>query len=122
MSDLNHAQETTFACDMSAMTSNQREQHSATSQKLFAAVQEVRETPNGYAFRLPQESAILSTIADFIIYERLCCPFFAFSVEVEPQGGHIWIALSGEKGIKPFVIAELGYLLNDDIAVAAGFR
>ncbi len=122
MSDLNQKQDTTFACDMFALTPEERVLHGEASERLFADVQEVRETSNGYAFRLPQESATLPKIAEFITYERLCCPFFAFNVEVEPQGGAIWLGLSGEEGIKPFVIAELGSHLKEDIATAAGFR
>lgn len=122
MSNLNQPQEITFACDMSALTPAQREHHGTASKELFADVQEVRETSNGYEFRLPEDSATLLRVADFITYERLCCPFFAFSVEVESQGGPIWIGLSGDEGVKAFVIAELGGILNDDMAAAAGFR
>ncbi|MEO8610139.1 MAG: hypothetical protein ABI690_19750 [Chloroflexota bacterium] len=122
MSALTQKQETVFACDMYALTPEQRDHHGTASKALFADVQDVRETANGYAFRLPEESTTLSRIADFITYERLCCPFFTFNVEVEPQGGPIWIGLAGEEGAKAFVIAELGGLLKDDVAATAGFR
>src|SRR5689334_17031748 len=59
MSDLNREQETVFACDMNALTPDQREHHGSASRELFADVSEVRETPNGYAFRLPKESSTL---------------------------------------------------------------
>lgn len=121
MSDQNQ-QETVFACDMMALTPEQRESHSATSKALFADVQTVRETTNGYAFRLPPDSSYLPKAADFITFERLCCPFFAFNVEVEAQGGSIWIGLSGDEGIKAFIVDELGWILNDNIATDAGFR
>jgi hypothetical protein len=49
---------------------------------------------NGYAFRFSNEGAILSSLSDFIALERLCCPFFGFSVEVEPEGGAIWFSLT----------------------------
>lgn len=122
MSDLSHEQETVFACEMYALTPEQREHHGSASRELFADVSAVREATNGYAFRLPQESNTLLRVADFITYERLCCPFFTFNVEVEPHGGPIWIELSGVEGAKAFVIAELGGLLTDHIATAAGFR
>lgn len=122
MSDQNQQQEIVFACDISALTPDQREHHSVTSKALFAGIQEVRETSNGYTFRLPSESATLTKLADFITFERLCCPFFTFNIEVEQQGGPIWIGFSGDEGIKAFIIAELGWLLPDEIASAAGFR
>ncbi|MBK8135583.1 MAG: hypothetical protein IPK52_07070 [Chloroflexi bacterium] len=122
MTDQNQLQEIVFACDISALTPDQREHHGVTSKALFAGIQEVRETSNGYAFRVSSESATLTKLADFITFERLCCPFFAFNVEVEPQSGPVWIGLSGDEGVKAFIIAELGWLLNDNIAAAAGFR
>lgn len=122
MSDQSQQQETVYACDMMALTPEQRDSHSTTSKALFADVQNVRETANGYAFRLPPDSSYLAKAADFIAFERLCCPFFAFNVEVEPQGGAIWVGFSGDEGIKAFIVAELGWLLTDDIATSAGFR
>ena len=122
MSNVNQQPDTAFACDMFALTPDERVHHAAASEALFADVQEIRESANGYTFRLPQESATLPRVADFITYERLCCPFFAFNLEVEPQGGPIWVGLSGDEGVKAFIIAELGSLLKEDIAIAAGFR
>jgi hypothetical protein len=122
MSELNPTQETVFACDIYALTPEQREHHGAASKALFADVAKVRETASGYEFCLPPDSTTLARVADFITYERVCCPFFTFSVEVEPRSGPIWIGLSGDEGIKPFVIAELGWMLKDEIATAAGFK
>jgi hypothetical protein len=122
MSDTNPIQETVFACDIHALTLEQREHHGEASKLLFADVAEVRETASGFEFRLSADSTTLVRVANFIMYERLCCPFFTFSVEVEPRNGPIWIGLAGDEAIKPFVIAELGWMLKDDIATAAGFR
>jgi hypothetical protein len=60
--------------------------------------------------------------AEFIANERLCCPFFGFAVEVGPEGGALWLRLTGREGIKPFIQAELGEALNDDIAKAVHWR
>lgn len=122
MSDFSDAPEITFACDISALTPEQREHHGAASVKLFAAVQIIRETPTGYAFRLPQDSAVLPEVVDFITHERLCCPFFAFNIEVEPHGGAIWFTLSGAEAVKPFIVAEVCQLLPNEVAVTAGLR
>lgn len=115
-------QPTAFACDLHALTPEQREHHERASRELFADVSEVRETSNGYAFRLPPVSTTLVRIADFITHERLCCPFFTFSIEVEPQGGPIWMGLAGDEGAKAFVLAELGGLLKDDLTTTGGGR
>src|ERR671933_142300 len=103
-----------FGCDMDAIAPNDRERHIATASEVFGAVQAIRELPNGYAFRLPNETALLSKSAEYIANERLCCPFFGFTIEVEPEGGPIWLHLTGREGIKPFIKAEIGEALRDE--------
>ena len=93
---------------MTAIAAEYRDEHAANTDKLFRAVQEIRELPNGYSFRLPNQSDILVTAAQFIALERLCCPFFGFGLEVEREGGAIWLSLTGRDGVKPFIMAEIG--------------
>lgn len=40
---------------------------------------------------------------------RLCCPFFDFVVELERNGGPLWLKLIGRDGIKPFIQAEFNF-------------
>ena len=104
-----------FACDMTAIAADQRDAHLATINKLFRSVQNVRELPNGYRVRLPNESDVLLTAAKFIALERLCCPFFDFSLEIEREGGAVWLSLTGREGVKPFIMAEIGHHLPSGI-------
>ena len=101
-----------YRCDMNAIDPGQRKQHIATAVALFGAVQEIRELPNGYAFRLPNDASLLLKATEFITLERLCCPFFGFGLEVEPEGGPVWLRLTGGAGIKPFIHAEIDGALN----------
>ena len=100
--------ESPFACDMTAIAPEKRDAHLSTLEGLFRLVKEVRELPNGYSFRFPNESEVLLGMAEFIALERLCCPFFGFNVEVEPEGGAAWLSLTGREGVKPFIMAEIG--------------
>ena len=111
-----------FRCDMSAIEPAQREQHIATAVAVFRAVEAIHELPNGYAFRLPNEATVLRQTAEFIVREKVCCPFFGFTVEVEPEGGPLWLRLTGAEGIKPFIQAEIGAALPETVARAARFR
>ena len=43
--------ESPFACNMKALTADQRKRHTALIKRLFAVKQEIRELPDGYAFR-----------------------------------------------------------------------
>lgn len=101
-------QESPFACDMSAIAVDQRAEHMATMESLFRAAEEMLELANGYKFRLPNDSENLRKASEFIALERLCCPFFGFTLEVEREGGPLWLSLTGRNGVKPFIIAELG--------------
>jgi hypothetical protein len=44
--------------------------------------------------------------AEFISLERLCCPFFNFVLEVEPESGPLWLKMTGQDGVKQFLQAE----------------
>ena len=107
--------QSSFACDMTAIAADQRDAHLATINKLFRSVQSLRELPNGYSVRLPNESDVLLTAAEFIALERLCCPFFDFSLEIEREGGAVWLSLTGREGVKPFIMAEIGHHLPSGI-------
>lgn len=101
-----------FACKMDAIEADKRPQHIATAKHLFSSISEIKELSNGYAFRLSNESEVLLKVAEFISLERLCCPFFDFTLEVEREGGSIWLHLTGREGVKPFIRAEIGEFLN----------
>jgi hypothetical protein len=111
--------ESPFACMMDAIEPGKRGQHIATAKFVFAAVDEIRELPDGYAFRLPNESEMVRKVGDFISLERLCCPFFGFMLEVEREGGAVWLQLTGREGIKPFIRAEIGEFMGDSAAFPA---
>ena len=100
-----------FACDMTAIAPEQRATHVATIKKLFRSVQSKHDLADGYAFELPNDSDILVTAAEFISLERLCCPFFGFELQVEREGGSVWLSLTGRDRVKPFIMAEIGEYL-----------
>ena len=100
-----------LACDMTAIPSAERDHHASVVRSLFAGVAEVRDLPDGHAFRLPAETHPLTLAAEFISRERLCCPFFTFSIEVTPARGPIWLHITGPDGAKEIIAAELGDLI-----------
>lgn len=97
-----------FACNMKAMNAEQRQRYDLLTKQLQVTKQEIKELPNGYAFRLPSEPSTIKDAAEWITYERLCCPFFDFGIEVERNGGAVWLRLTGREGIKPFIRSEFG--------------
>jgi hypothetical protein len=95
-----------IACDLTAIDGAQREAHMKLAERLLTqAPAEVRELADGYAFRYASE--LYSSIAEFVANERLCCPFFAFTIEVTPERGPVWLRITGPDGVKAFLQAQL---------------
>ena len=107
--------ESSFACVMDAIPHQKRDPHIANAKSLFKQVVEVEELENGYSFRFQNDERLLRQLTEFIVLERLCCPFFGFALEVEPEGGAVWFRLIGRDGVKPFIRAELSDFLTTPI-------
>ena len=112
------AQPSPFACDMSAFDPAERQRHIGAIREVFGAVEEIRELSDGYAFRLPNDAAWVMKAADFLTKERLCCPFFGFALQLEPERGALWLSLTGREGVKPFIAAEIGDALGEGMRLA----
>ena len=97
-----------FACSLTAMSAAERERYGKLSEKLHAAVKEIRELREGYAFRLAGERETIAMVAEWISLERLCCPFFTFQLEVASEGAPIWLRMTGREGVKEFMRSEFG--------------
>jgi hypothetical protein len=89
-----------IACDLTAIPDQAREGHLLTTTQIFQAVQAIYEKPDGYTLRLPNEEGMWLSLARFVENERRCCPFFRFGLEVEPDGGPLWLRLAGAEGVK----------------------
>ena len=100
--------ESPFVCDMTAMSAEQRARHHAVAERLRRVSIDFKELPDGYAARFLVDSATVLLIAEFITLERLCCPCLTLGLEVEREGGPLWLKVTGSEGIKPFIRAELG--------------
>ncbi|HEY4383040.1 MAG TPA: hypothetical protein VGN34_01005 [Ktedonobacteraceae bacterium] len=101
-----HSTEPVLACNIAAIPKELRPVHQANTERVFASAQEVRELATGYAWRLPNETEMLQTVAAFLLYERLCCPFFHFTLEIEPNEGPIWLQITGASDVKSLLQSE----------------
>lgn len=99
-----------LACDMTAIAPDQRPKHLATSRELFSRIEKVRELPNGYEFSLAGGPTVISQLAEFVSLEKLCCPFLNFVIEIEAEGGPVWLRLTGREGVKAFIREEIAGL------------
>jgi hypothetical protein len=98
--------ESPFACNVKALNAEQRKRWLALLGHLSQLKQEVSQLPDGYAFRFPAESEVIQELAEFVAYERLCCPFFDFELKLERENGPFWLSLRGREGVKEFIRSE----------------
>jgi hypothetical protein len=104
---MNENEEQPLVCDLTAIPAEVREQHLAALPAIFQAAQDVKELANGYAFKFQNEPGRFKSLANFVEYEQLCCPFEGLAVEIEPFGGPIWLQLTGGEGYKEALMAGL---------------
>ena len=97
---------TPLVCNMGVFTPEQRESHIGTTIQLIQAVLRVQEVENGYSLVFPNKTELISTIAEFISNERLCCPFLAFTLNVNSDREPISLSLTGPVGTQEFLRAE----------------
>lgn len=90
------------------MDEGQRERYRALRRLLGKDFMEARELGNGYAFRHSPEAGVLLALAEYVSLERLCCPFFDFAIEVERDGGEVWLRITGPEGAKGILEAAMG--------------
>lgn len=98
--------DTPFICNLNVLSESQKERYKQLTSHLNQFRQSVKELSDGYAFRFKAESQLISDAAEFIVYERLCCPFFNFELVIESDTNRLWLNLRGQKGIKEFIRSE----------------
>jgi len=100
--------ESPFACNVGGISAERRPRYVALARKLISSKQEVRELSDGYEFRLPADEATIKEVAEFISFERQCCPFFDLELAIEREGGPLWLRFKGREGVKEFIRIEFG--------------
>jgi len=96
-----------FACDVRAMTSEQRKRHfEELGPALRSLKTGVRELPNGFEFQFPSDAKTYQLLAEWAAGERVCCPFLSIDLNSEREGGPLWLRLTGRDGVKQFLQAE----------------
>ncbi len=97
------SKESPIACAVGAFSTGQRERWQQLATRWRSNVQEIRELPDGYAFRIPPDTGTIVAAAEWMTLDRLCCPFFTFGLEIEPDGGPVWLRLTGDPRVKEFI-------------------
>ena len=86
-----------LVCNIEALTPAQRKRHDEIARQLRKATKQVKDLPNGYAFRYAPDTALFMAAAEFITMESKCCSFYHFSLEKEAAKGPMWLRITGSK-------------------------
>lgn len=103
-----------LVCDLTAIPTPVRQEHLLTATQVFQAAVTIQDLPNGYALRLPNEGDLFMALARFVENERRCCPFFHFGLDLEPNGGPLWLRITGGEGVKELLQSVLSDNVDPD--------
>jgi hypothetical protein len=100
-----------LVCTLDAIPAAERDAHEALAKDLFRKDALTGEFDDGYQFTWSAER--IGDVAHYISNERLCCPFWTFTVRVNPGEDTISLDLQGPDGVKELLkplLAEMGVL------------
>jgi hypothetical protein len=95
-----------FYCNTKALNPSERVRHKQLTDKLIATRRQILEKERGYEFQYGPSDVSLAELAEWVVAESKCCPFFDFHIDLEHEGTLLCLRLTGEEGIKPFILAE----------------
>ena len=97
-----------LACDLSALDAAERARHSALRDELRARRLDAREGAEGYAYSYPADSETIVKLAEFVAFERRCCPFFDFTLDIAAGTSKVCLTIGGGADVKEFLRAQQG--------------
>lgn len=95
----------TFACDLGALSAEERARRATLASRVAARFREVQELADGYAARLDPDPAVARDALDWLLLERRCCSFLRLDLCFEPAHGPVWVQFRGGPGTKEFLTA-----------------
>jgi hypothetical protein len=94
-----------LACNMNALTTDQRARHAAVTRRLLQHATRT-ELADGYLFSVDRADISVAELAEWVADESRCCPAVDFHVEL-PAFGPLTLRLDGGEDVKEFIAAEL---------------
>jgi hypothetical protein len=95
-----------FYCNVKALTVTEKARHKELGEKMVVARTGTVETAKGYEFQYDPSKITVGEVAEWVVAESKCCPFFDFHIDLEEQGKLICLRLTGSDGVKAFMRAE----------------
>jgi hypothetical protein len=104
--------ETPFFCNLEALSAAERGEQLQLTQRLARALLKATEISNGYAFEIDGSRLSIRDVAAWADFERRCCPFFDFALELRRENGPMTLRLTGRDGVKQFIRAEFPRIVS----------
>src|SRR4051794_39374471 len=92
-----------IACNLKALTSEQRSQLGQVGEHVISAITSSRDLKDGYAFRVDPAKASLMDVAQWLDMWRRCCPFYEFQIDYHAADANVWLSVKGRPGVKEYL-------------------
>jgi hypothetical protein len=97
-----------FYCNVGALSGAERTRHAELARKLMERRQQIVEYEKGYEFQYSPKDVTVPEVAEWVVAESKCCPFFDFHIDLEEEGKLVCLRLTGAEGVKAFIRSEFG--------------
>ena len=97
-----------FYCNVGALSAEERRRHAELTDKLMRSRKQVVEYEKGYEFQYNPHEVSVPEVAEWVVAESKCCPFFDFHIDLEEEGKLVCLRLTGAEGVKAFIRSEFG--------------
>lgn len=91
------------ACDLGALSPEQRAREAALLSELKTVLSEPEETDAGFRFVVPQDPALVGRLGELLALEGLCCPFLNFDLSVPAGRSAVTLHIHGDAAAKSFI-------------------
>lgn len=93
-----------IACDMTALSADERRRYDALRSRLTREIARVEATATSFRLQMA-DTAPLTDVAEWVGFERRCCPFLSVSISAQPDD-RVWVELGGSAAIREFLREE----------------
>jgi hypothetical protein len=95
-----------FFCNIQALAPTERARHKHLTEKLVSSRTDIVEMATGYEFQFNPSVVSIAELADWVVAESKCCPFFDFHIDLEREGTLVCLRLTGDQDVKHFIQSE----------------
>ena len=92
-----------IACNLKALTAQQRKQLDQIGERVISAITSSRELNDGYAFRVDPAKASLMDVTRWLDLWRRCCPFYEFRIDFHAADATVWLSVEGCPGAREYI-------------------